>query len=142
MSSTLKKAGKIVALSLVAASVGVGATAYAQDMKLSGGNDDYLRFCASCHGIDARGKGPVSGALKTMPKDLTTLSKANGGSFPYMKVRLVIEGNKDPDVALRSHGPAEMPVWGNVIYKDSGESYAASKARILNIIDHIQSIQR
>lgn len=132
---------KSMAIAVAAASLGVASVAQSQDVILSGGNDDYLRFCASCHGIDGKGKGPVSGALKKTPSDLTMLSKANDGKFPYKRVRMIVEGSNDASVALRSHGPAEMPVWGNVIYKESG-SYAASKARILNIIDHLQSIQQ
>src|SRR5438477_3610776 len=46
------------------------------------GKQMYASYCAPCHGADARGNGPVAGALKTPPTDLTLLAKANHGKYP------------------------------------------------------------
>lgn len=64
----------------------------------------YRRYCASCHGIDGRGDGPVAAALDPPPTDLTR-SKL---SLP--KLMKVIDGRR----TVRAHGTATMPVWGEV----------------------------
>ena len=37
-----------------------------------------MHYCASCHGLDARGNGPAAFVLKTTPPDLTALAKRHG----------------------------------------------------------------
>ena len=46
------------------------------------GKEMYLAYCATCHGKEGKGDGPVASALKVPPADLTTLSKRNDGKFP------------------------------------------------------------
>src|SRR3972149_9167430 len=47
----------------------------------------FMAYCATCHGADARGNGPVAPALKTQPPDLTLISKRNNGKFPQEQVQ-------------------------------------------------------
>jgi len=61
--------------------VGFGTCASAQDIDI--GKMEYQSSCAACHGIDAKGTGPVSKDLKTPPTDLTVLAKNHNGVFPY-----------------------------------------------------------
>ena len=43
----------------------------------------YQRFCASCHGPQAYGDGPVAATLKVMVPDLTRIARRQqGGEFP------------------------------------------------------------
>ena len=67
----------------------------------------YQTHCASCHGADAEGQGPLAPALVLQPIDLTTLSSRNDGTFPLERVLKRIDGT-DP---LVSHG-SPMPVFG------------------------------
>lgn len=67
----------------------------------------YQTHCASCHGADAEGQGPLAPALVLQPVDLTTLSSRNDGTFPLERVLKRIDGT-DP---LVSHG-SPMPVFG------------------------------
>jgi mono/diheme cytochrome c family protein len=46
------------------------------------GANIFQDFCASCHGQDGRGNGPVSRNLRQAVPDLTRLSRRNGGKFP------------------------------------------------------------
>lgn len=99
-------------------------------------NADYQRYCASCHGEQGRGDGPLALQLKTLPADLTQLARLNGGQFPYVKVRAVIDGRS----VLGPHGPAEMPVWGER-FREEGMTALEVRGRILNIVDYLTTIQ-
>jgi mono/diheme cytochrome c family protein len=71
------------------------------------GKETYLRYCATCHGLDARGGGPTAAVLTLLPTDLTRLSTTNGGTFPTVRVVMRIDG-REP---LVSHG-SPMPIYG------------------------------
>jgi mono/diheme cytochrome c family protein len=46
------------------------------------GKDLYGSYCASCHGMDGKGGGPASAAMKVSPPDLTSINKRHKGKFP------------------------------------------------------------
>jgi mono/diheme cytochrome c family protein len=91
------------------------------------GNEVYLRYCASCHGVDAQGRGIVSPALRKQPPDLTRI-KVRSGGFSAAKIRGIITG----EAQLPVHGQKEMPVWGGVL-KDPD---------LNNLVKYLESIQR
>jgi len=64
----------------------------------------YRRYCASCHGLDGRGHGPVAEALKAQPPDLTALD------MNLAELMRAIDGRR----TIRAHGTGAMPVWGTV----------------------------
>src|SRR5579872_723048 len=74
------------------------------------GEDLYREFCAVCHGIDGRGRGPAAEALVQRPMDLTTIARRNSSRFPDLHIQQIIRG----DGAIPAHGSEEMPTWGNV----------------------------
>lgn len=103
------------------------------------GRDLFEFYCATCHGRDGRGGGPVASALKTRPADLTTIAARNGGTFPRARVAGLVTG--DDILGTPSHGSREMPVWGPIFHAlDPAES--VNKVRVANIVDHLESIQR
>jgi mono/diheme cytochrome c family protein len=79
------------------------------------GQADYERYCASCHGLEGTGHGPMRAVLTLAPTDLSALSAVNGGTFPLERVVKRIDG-RDPLVA---HG-SPMPVYGTLF--DYGKS--------------------
>jgi mono/diheme cytochrome c family protein len=80
----------------------------AQDFSGYTGAELYKRFCASCHGDQARGDGPVAKSFKIEVPDLTRIAHRHGDVFPAEQVRKIIDGRK----TLPPHGSREMPVWG------------------------------
>jgi mono/diheme cytochrome c family protein len=98
----------------------------------------YQFYCATCHGPDAKGNGPMALALKTPPADLTTLAKRHDGKFPADYVtRLLQFGGSS-----RTHGSADMPAWGPIFqYFDKASRLAAQK-RIDNLRNYLASIQQ
>ncbi len=85
----------------------VNALDNAAQLKL--GEMEYLSNCASCHGKDARGDGPVATVLSTKPTDLTTIAKNLNDEFPKEHVYRIIDGRN----MIKPHGNRVMPVWGN-----------------------------
>jgi mono/diheme cytochrome c family protein len=98
----------------------------------------FRTFCASCHGVSAKGNGPVAFALKHPPADLTTLRKRNGGVFPRERlIRYVADG----DPSTPAHGSKDMPVWGPNLTALAPESYRPVRERIANIVSYLESLQ-
>ena len=103
----------------------------------SSGAEMYRTYCAVCHGMDLKGKGPASPALKVQATDLTALAKNNGGKFPELKVYNSIRG----EVGVAAHGSKDMPVWGDV-FRDLGRGDSAeTNLRLRNLTKHIESLQ-
>ncbi len=101
------------------------------------GADIFRYYCATCHGRDARGKGPIASALKTPPTNLTRLAVNNHGEFPADRVkRLITEGRSDAP----AHGSSEMPVWGP-IFQSLDASDTIAQSRIDNLVAYLKSIQ-
>jgi mono/diheme cytochrome c family protein len=100
------------------------------------GAEMYHAYCASCHGLDGKGNGPVTPALKVAPPDLTQLSRQNGGKFPDFKVSNTIQG----DNVIVAHGSREMPVWGEV-FRALKRDESVVKLRVYNLTQYIASLQ-
>ena len=97
----------------------------------------FRTYCASCHGTDARGAGPMSTQLRRLPPSLTSFAVRNGGVFPGERVRRIIDGRDIP-----AHGTLEMPVWGDAFRRTrEGLSEEAAAARIDAIVRYLESIQ-
>lgn len=101
------------------------------------GSKIFSNYCASCHGVNGSGDGPVASALKGKVPDLTTLARRNGGKFPAVRVRGIIAG----DERYAAHGSREMPVWGPIFHQieyDRDLGYV----RLQNVTEYLGSIQQ
>ena len=94
-------------------------------------------YCASCHGADAKGEGPMANALKVKPSDLTRIAARNGGTFPLMRIERIISGEEQPQ---SGHGTSEMPVWGP-IFSHVGRDQDLGRVRIDNLARYLRDIQ-
>jgi mono/diheme cytochrome c family protein len=102
------------------------------------GKQTYMQYCASCHGIDARGDGPAAFVLKTPPPDLTTLAKRHGGKFPYEYVSDVLRFG----TRIVSHGSSDMPIWGPIFGSMDNYNEVAVRKRIKDLSDYLASLQQ
>jgi mono/diheme cytochrome c family protein len=134
---------------LIVANAIVGSSAYGWAQDVDVGRTEYQSSCAACHGMDAKGNGPLSENLKTKPTDLTVLAKKNNGVFPLNSVYEIIDGRK----SISSHGTREMPIWGyrytplklrsaeEYIYLPPANREAFIYTRIMAIIDYLNRVQ-
>ena len=98
----------------------------------------FTTYCASCHGVSARGDGPIPSSLRVRPADLTQFAAKNGGVFPAAKTGRIIDGR-----GVGAHGNPDMPVWGRVFRSSQGavDANAQAKARVAAIVRFLESIQ-
>ena len=101
------------------------------------GKQMYTNYCAPCHGVDARGRGPVAPALNNAPADLTVLAKNNHGKFPDAHIVTVLQNGPD----IPAHGTALMPVWGPIFMTFGGHSAAQVQLRVRNLTNYLESMQ-
>jgi mono/diheme cytochrome c family protein len=98
----------------------------------------FRAYCASCHGPEGRGDGPLAEDLRYRPADLTLIAKRNGGEFPTELVVRIVDGRK----RVKGHGGPDMPVWGDAFRNvDTGFDDAAAQEKIRAVVDHLKTIQ-
>ena len=136
--------GKLWLLAIILVA-GVASAGSAQDQDV--GQVNFRTSCASCHGAEGKGNGPVSGQLKVPPSDLTVLAKKNHGVFPVSRVYEIIDGRQE----VMAHGTRDMPIWGfqySLEQRVQGQPATAIdpdaivRMRILSIIDYLSRIQQ
>ncbi|MBL8197397.1 MAG: c-type cytochrome [Chromatiales bacterium] len=102
----------------------------------------YQRFCASCHGPQAYGDGPVAPTLKVMVPDLTRIARRQqGGEFPEERIREIVDGR----AVLPAHGLRDMPVWGYELEAQAPADQpgrAAAQGLIDRLVAYLRSIQQ
>jgi mono/diheme cytochrome c family protein len=140
---------------LMIAGITVGFVSAVQAEDVDVGKSEFQSSCASCHGIDGKGKGPVSGQLRAPPSDLTVLARNNKGVFPTDSIYEIINGSK----TIPAHGIREMPIWGErfnpiidlphnvdpAYWKLAGPDQnpeVVVRKRILAVIDYLKRIQQ
>jgi mono/diheme cytochrome c family protein len=102
------------------------------------GAEIFRHYCGACHGTDGRGHGPASVTMKHTVPDLTRISQRNGGTFPFLRVKRVIEGE---DPGLLAHGNREMPMWGPIFHEIESDM-DLGEVRLDAITKHLESMQQ
>ena len=109
----------------------------ASSKQVAHGRALYLRYCASCHGINGEGNGPLASSLTTPPANLRRLDERYGNPLPEDQVARDIDGR----VAVKAHGPRDMPVWGTRFYYESRGDERRAQQWIADLVAYLQSIQ-
>ena len=131
-----------VALTFAAlAMVASAAEAAAQDH--DAGRQIFREYCVTCHGMEARGDGPMTQVLTINPPDLTQLTTDNNGVFPVSRVIARIDGR----MPVLGHG-GPMPVFGDLFEGQSGVLDSEAGAPILtsqpmvDVVTYLKDLQR
>lgn len=106
------------------------------------GRQEYLGYCATCHGEGGKGDGPMAQILLSKPADLTSISKRNNGEFPFWRMYRIVDGRAE----VQLHGPRQMPVWGDRFRAEQGTEGPAAwidlaRGRIWQLVVYLESIQ-
>lgn len=106
------------------------------------GEVDFLTYCASCHGMEAVGDGPMAKMLAVEVPNLTEIAKRNDGDFPFLKVAHIIDGR----TGVRGHGSG-MPVWGDYFkgvstMKSDYTAVHQARGRVLSLVYYLETIQQ
>lgn len=123
----------------------VASSAIAQDEEV--GEVLFMQYCATCHGTDGEGAGPLSTMMTTKVSDLTVLANNNPqqeGVFPMLKVIHIIDGR----TGLREHG-GTMPTYGYIFMAETAtglerdlSDILATRGRTMSLALYLESIQR
>jgi mono/diheme cytochrome c family protein len=127
----------VLAVALLLASPAI-AQESSKPKEVYSGSAVFKTYCTSCHGLSAKGDGPLADHLRFKPPDLTLLAKRNDGKWDGGKVARIIDG-RDP---VKGHGGTDMPVWGDA-FKSSREGYdeEAVTAKIQALVGYIETLQ-
>lgn len=102
----------------------------------------FMDNCATCHGADGTGNGPMARAMSQSPKNLTLIQVRHDDVFPRAKVMSTIDGYARSDLS----GPG-MPEFGellegDLIPFDSGDGIQTPTPRkLVALLEYIESIQ-
>lgn len=139
------KEGKIMITKTISAGVVlfasfVAGSAFAQDPDL--GESLYMQYCATCHGSNAKGGGPLTQLLTVEVPALTQLAANNDGEYPMLKVVHIIDGR----TGLRGHG-GTMPTYGDIFMAETEgpirdlSNILETRGRIMSLALYLESIQ-
>jgi mono/diheme cytochrome c family protein len=131
-------AGAFLALAVGAAQKRAAETP--QEKQLSDsfrGPELFKAYCATCHGKDGKGGGPMAALLRIAPADLTRIAVRNGGTFPFLQVQKIISGEQQTPA---THGTREMPVWGPIFSEVSWDQ-DLGRVRIYSLAMYLEAIQ-
>ena len=117
------------------------------EQQIAEGEAIFRLYCSPCHGVDARGGGPVAADLKTEPPSLRDITKRRNNVFDAREITAFIDGRDMP----RAHGTPEMPIWGNLfryvaevsdaLASDQEAIERRAQERISLIVKYLESIQ-
>ncbi len=105
MKSKQKFYGKIFAALITLSCVGTPASAAEAAKNVVAGRQYFMRYCASCHGVDGTGNGPAAKSLAIPPADLRRLGDKYGMPLPAARLADVIDGRH----TVRAHGSELLP---------------------------------
>ena len=116
-------------------------SAWSADYVAMSGQDLYRRFCASCHGIEGRGDGPVAASLRVEVPDLTQTAHRLQGTQGRDRLVRIIDGR----YIIGAHGVRLMPVWGEDLARlEIGNPDAERSSQIIigRLADYVAALQR
>jgi mono/diheme cytochrome c family protein len=115
--------------------------AWSADYAAMSGEELYGRFCASCHGLQGRGDGPVASSLRVEVPDLTLTARRGRDADPRDRIVRIIDGR----YIIGAHGTRLMPVWGEDLARlEIGNPDAERSAQtiIRRLADYVIGLQR
>lgn len=136
-----------VGVSIAIAAWSGEALAFDEAAQIQLGQSEYMAHCASCHGAEAHGDGPVAAVLEKKPPDLTQIASRYSGQFPTGTIQEIIDGRN----MINPHGDRDMPIWGDRYFETAAErsqsvphdvnAQALALGRVTALVKFLESIQ-
>lgn len=112
----------------------------------STGREDFVTYCAACHGEGGVGDGPAAAGLDRSPADLTQLAARNGGTFPGTQVMAkiwgytgVAPGSHDSGSPMPEFGPL---LQGELVPYDGGDGIQTpTPIRLVQLAEYLKTLQ-
>ena len=112
------------------------------------GRTEFISHCATCHGIDGLGDGPMRPFLARPPSNLSTLAIRNRGVYPRLAVSEIIDGRGIEGPG--PHGTRDMPIWGQVYRDESQQQLRGTpfppewsvRGRIMALVEYLETLQQ
>ena len=130
---------RVVLMALAVSALAEAAVA-GEDVGKSG-KQLYEQYCASCHGIEGRGDGPVAKSLAVEVPDLSRFAIRHGNYFDRELVERIIDGRH----VIGAHGSRTMPVWGedlSVSQLGNPDAERSTRIVIMRLSDYLWQLQR
>ena len=128
-----------VSMLSLAAMLSVSQPVLSANDEVAEGHRYFIQYCASCHGQDGLGDGPVAKSLSRQPANLRKLGDKYGMPLPAHRIAELI----DVRDTVRAHGTRDVPVWGERLYEvgqgEKGETGIGDV--IAKIIAYLNTIQ-
>jgi mono/diheme cytochrome c family protein len=124
---------------LTACCIGWVNAASAAEYATMSGEELYRRFCASCHGAEGRGDGPVAASFRVEVPDLT--QTASRSHVTREQLIRIIDGR----YIVGAHGTRIMPVWGEDLARieiGNPDAERLSQVLIARLADYVTGLQR
>lgn len=120
----------------------IAGTAIAAQSAPDLGKREYYAKCMTCHGMRAKGDGPLRTALHPGTPDLTVLARHNNGVFPTNHVLRVVDGRQD----VKVYGHRDMPVWGDeyrrtAVRQRAADPEAYASERVAAVTAYLSTLQ-
>lgn len=115
--------------------------AWSADYAAMPGEQLYRRLCASCHGLEGRGDGPVASTLRVEIPDLTRTVRRSPALDPRERIARIIDGR----YIIAAHGTRIMPVWGDDLTRlEIGNPDAERSTEVIigRLADYVAGLQR
>jgi mono/diheme cytochrome c family protein len=134
-------ASSILTAALLTLGLATAAVAEPGQKVAPSGSELFAEHCATCHGSEGIGNGPMAGLLTLRPADLTMITARANGTFPAARIVEVIRygGN------VQGHGSSPMPIWGRVFSDEGGRGRLGgiySRQAVVELKKYLEGIQR
>lgn len=110
-----------------------------EEVPIDAGRALFVENCAACHGMGARGDGPLADGMRPRPADLTQIAARNGGIWDMAAVMSRIDGYRQEGGSMPEFGAV---LEGPTVMVDTGDGIETPAPQpLFELADFLRRIQ-
>jgi mono/diheme cytochrome c family protein len=110
-----------------------------EEVPIDAGRALFVENCAVCHGMGARGDGPLADGMRPRPADLTQIAARNGGIWDMAAVMSRIDGYRQDGGSMPEFGAV---LEGPTVMVDTGDGIETPAPQpLFELADFLRRIQ-